>query len=542
MAQKTRFPVSQFLCRLVGGTSSTESTDRKLLDRFTSRADQDAFTTLVHRHGPMVLGVCRRVLRDLHDAEDAFQATFLVLAQKAKGLRKKELLAAWLHGVAHRTSLKLRGKRRTTHSLETLEVDPVQPSQDFVEWLATEEAAAVIDLEIQRLPERYQKAVVLCFLQGHSHSEAGEILGCPTGTVSTRVARAKDLLRSRLTRLGFPFAAAAFSVGFTQSQLQASVSAPLAISAAQAAMSATSGQLSNFTLTPQVLTLAEEMIRIMLWKKVFGIVAFVLLGVAVLGLGGVGYVAVGSAASNPTPPTNLTQQEKPGGNSEPQDEGGQSAQDRKSRSGSLQAEALEKLESAVKRLRKNFNRQTLLEVETALAQLKRRKRELQQPKIIRVASPTTGIIKRAHLKVGELVKKGTPLVELDNKVALHKLQIAQQSLEIANREIEVSKLRVNETEQQYKRVQKAFQTGVISIEEVGLKRTQYLMAREELRKIQLSAKMAEAEVVLKNELVSRTRIVAPVTGVLRSCKSRGEGVKAFETVAEIVTQTRKTPQ
>jgi RNA polymerase sigma factor (sigma-70 family) len=179
--------------------------DRLLWDRYVARGDQSAFTALVERHGPMVLGVCRRILRHAHDAEDAFQATFLVLAHKAGAVSRPELLGNWLYGVAYRTALKARS-RAATRTGESLAADVAAPQAP--ERLDAE-VRAVLDEELHRLPEKYRLPLVLCYLQGQSTHEAAQTLGCPKGTILSRLARGRDRLRQRLERRGMVLAGAA---------------------------------------------------------------------------------------------------------------------------------------------------------------------------------------------------------------------------------------------------------------------------------------------------------------------------------------------
>src|SRR5205823_3540528 len=154
------------------------------------RRDEAAFAALVRRHGPMVLGVCRRVLRDAHDAEDAFQATFLLLARKAAALRQPDRLGPWLHGVAHRTALKAKAagvrRRQRERPLDDL---PAAGGGDDLLW---RDLRPVLDDAIGRLPAKYRVPVVLCYLEGRTNAEAARALGCPTGTVATRLARARQ--------------------------------------------------------------------------------------------------------------------------------------------------------------------------------------------------------------------------------------------------------------------------------------------------------------------------------------------------------------
>jgi RNA polymerase sigma factor (sigma-70 family) len=175
-------------------------TDGQLLKGFLAGRDEAAFSALADRHGPMVLRVCRQVLGDSHNAQDAFQATFLVLARKADSVQKQDSVASWLHGVARRVACRVKADeaRRRTHEKrvatelgERSSVEETPPES----WPELHE-------EIARLPERYRESVVLCYLEGLSTEAAAVRLGCPRGTVLSRLARARDQLRDRLTRRG----------------------------------------------------------------------------------------------------------------------------------------------------------------------------------------------------------------------------------------------------------------------------------------------------------------------------------------------------
>ncbi len=177
-----------------------DDSDEQLLHAFAACHDDSAFAALVHRHGPMVLHVCRRVLGHEQDAEDAFQATFLVLARKAAGLRNKTALAGFLHGTAYRIALnaKRSAARRRKYESRMPAPSPIQPS-DELPW---REVRALLDEEIARLPEKYRSVFVLCCLENLSQAEAGRRLGMKERTVSNRLAEARKRLAERLARRG----------------------------------------------------------------------------------------------------------------------------------------------------------------------------------------------------------------------------------------------------------------------------------------------------------------------------------------------------
>jgi RNA polymerase sigma factor (sigma-70 family) len=175
-----------------------DSSDRALLDRFVRRRDDAAFEVLVQRYGSLVLGVCRRILGDGPDAEDAFQAVFMVLVDRAASLTRPELLGNWLYGVACRVASKARAKRSRRNRREP-PPPPPPPTEPSLE-AAWRELWGVLDEELQRLPEEYRAPLTLCYLDGLSNQEAARRLGWPSGSISYRLARGRELLRDRLRR------------------------------------------------------------------------------------------------------------------------------------------------------------------------------------------------------------------------------------------------------------------------------------------------------------------------------------------------------
>src|SRR5262245_3045688 len=181
-------------------------TDRELLRRFTGRHDGEAFAALVRRHGPMVLGVARRVLHDAHASEDVFQAVFLVLARKAPSLRWHESAANWLCTVAYHLARKAKAAAARRHRHECHAPD--RPSEDPLGEIKVREARAVLDEELARLPENYRVPLVLCYLEGMTRDEAAQQLGWSLGTLKRRLEQGRRRLRDRLTRRGLAPAAA----------------------------------------------------------------------------------------------------------------------------------------------------------------------------------------------------------------------------------------------------------------------------------------------------------------------------------------------
>jgi RNA polymerase sigma factor (sigma-70 family) len=198
---------------LVLRSSASPGTEAELLERFVRGTDNDAFTALVARHGAMVLGVCRRVLRDVHQAEDVAQATFLALAQKAGTIRRANTLAAWLHRTAHHLAVKqLRAdtRRRAREALSSQAAAPSPP--DPLEEISVRELLAIFDEEVQQLPEAYRLPLILCCLEGRSQEEAARQLGWSPGAVKGRLERGRAQLHQRLTRRGVSLSAALVAV------------------------------------------------------------------------------------------------------------------------------------------------------------------------------------------------------------------------------------------------------------------------------------------------------------------------------------------
>jgi RNA polymerase sigma factor (sigma-70 family) len=177
-------------------------TDTQLLDEFVRDQDAGAFRSLVARHGAAVHRVCRGVLRDPHEAEDAFQATFLVLVRKAPAIRDPEALGAWLRGVANRVAIRARRRAAQRRAIERTRAEISGHESGLIPADATSELRTVVREELERLPDPYRQPIALCYLDGLTHQEAARRLNWPVGTVKVRLVRARRLLRDRLDRRG----------------------------------------------------------------------------------------------------------------------------------------------------------------------------------------------------------------------------------------------------------------------------------------------------------------------------------------------------
>ena len=209
----------------------SSQTDEQLLARFFQKKDDAAFEAIVKRHGPVVYGVCRRILSDANDADDAFQATFLVLVRKGASLRQPGRLSSWLFGVANRTARKIRlqAALRTRSEKKVSE----RPLPAAVGDMTYDELRTILDEEIAQLPEKYALPLVLCYLEGKTNAQVAEQLGWPEGSMSRRLSRGRELLRSRLTRRGLAIGAALIVAVFARSA-PACVPAELASATVQA--------------------------------------------------------------------------------------------------------------------------------------------------------------------------------------------------------------------------------------------------------------------------------------------------------------------
>jgi RNA polymerase sigma factor (sigma-70 family) len=257
-----------------------DATDCQLLQRFLASRDEQAFEALVRRHGPMVLGICGRVLGNADDAEDAFQATFLVLARRAASVRKRGALGSWLYGVARHVALHAKRAAARRRAREAKAMPRAESKRD--------DLREVLDLELERLPEKYRAPLVLCDLEGRTRKEAARQLGLPQGTVASRLARGRTLLARRLSRHGWVLTAGA--LGLLLSEVASAVPAPLVGSTVKAAVLVAAGQVGAVA-TP-VAALVKEATKAMFVMKL----KVVVLVAALLGAGGLVYRAAGQVA------------------------------------------------------------------------------------------------------------------------------------------------------------------------------------------------------------------------------------------------------
>ena len=274
--------------------------DGQLLDRFVARREEAVFEAIIRRHGPMVWGVCRRVLRDHHDGEDAFQATFLVLARRAASIAHGQKLGNWLYGVAYQTARKARAMRAKRRVREAQVPDAPEP--EAIREEQRDDRPSQLDRELSRLPEKYRIPVVLCGLEGMSHKEAASRLGWPVGTGSSRLSRARDLLTSRLSRRGGMPSVGPLAVLLAQDSAWASLPTKLVGPTARAASLLAGGGAAGI-VRAEVLTLMEGVLKMLLLCRI-RLATLPLAFVVSLGVGAVllAQQGGGGRAARPEPP------------------------------------------------------------------------------------------------------------------------------------------------------------------------------------------------------------------------------------------------
>ncbi len=249
------------LSRIFRGETVSGLSEWQLLERYLEGRDEIAFEALVARHGPMVLAVCRRMLTDHTDVDDAFQATFLVLVRRARHLGPGDAIGPWLHGVAARVAMRSRSESVRRRRFEPIStevsaiVDPRSP--------ADREIGEVLDQELGRLPSKYRFPVVLCYLEGQTHEEAARQLKWPIGTVKGRLARARDLLRSRLLRRGLTPGVAALTLALSR-ESSAALSQDLLDRTVRSSMKIALGQATAQVVSASITSLVEGVLTSML--------------------------------------------------------------------------------------------------------------------------------------------------------------------------------------------------------------------------------------------------------------------------------------
>jgi RNA polymerase sigma factor (sigma-70 family) len=290
MAQGPLSEVLTFIRRLAGAGGAQDLPDADLLARFIAARDEAAFTEILARYGPLVLGVCRSILGDSPDAADAFQATFLILVHRARSISKQASLSSWLYGVAYRVAVRARAgtaraARRRPLPGEGLEMAAKKPRSDA----ADAEIGAIVHEEVNRLPEQYRAPIVLCYMEGRTRQEAASTLRLSEGAIKGRLERARDLLHKRLARRGVTCSAALLAAAAgvdavsATGVVAAAVPAALAHATLRAALLAAAGKTAAGTISGPVAVLTQQVLQTMVItpRQVASVVmAIVLLGIS----------------------------------------------------------------------------------------------------------------------------------------------------------------------------------------------------------------------------------------------------------------------
>jgi RNA polymerase sigma factor (sigma-70 family) len=286
------------LRRALGALDRTALTDGQLLERYLAAREEAAFEALVRRHGPMVLGVCRRVLKNSADAEDAFQATFLVLVRKAAAVLPRNRVGHWLYGVAYRTALKARSTTARRQARER-----TMSTQEAFEAEAADDWLPLLDHELNRLPEKYRLPVVLCDLEGKTRKEAARHLDWPEGTVATRLTRGRSLLAVRLARRGVALTAAGLALGLSRQACAAGMPAALVSATVRAATDYAACPAAAAAVSARVAALTEGVLKSMLLTRLKTLTAVVVvLGLLGTGLGTSLFQVPAAAQEEAAPP------------------------------------------------------------------------------------------------------------------------------------------------------------------------------------------------------------------------------------------------
>jgi RNA polymerase sigma factor (sigma-70 family) len=293
MPASQKSPVRGFIRSLAAVEYGRTLSDRELLECFTAGKDETAFAALVKRHGPMVLSLCRRILHE-QDAQDAFQATFLVLSKKAASLRPQQSLGGWLHSVAYRIAQKSRvaAARRRNHERRAADKQVADPLTE----ISVREARAILDRELARLPDKLRAPLVLCYLEDLTRDEAARRLGLSPSTLKSRLEQARERLQRRLRSRGLGLSGALVACLFCERAAEAAVPGELLISTINAATNVAAGRTAAGLVSAKAAALAEGVMSIMLIAKLKCVAAVVvLLSVLLLGLG------VGLSGDEPQP-------------------------------------------------------------------------------------------------------------------------------------------------------------------------------------------------------------------------------------------------
>jgi RNA polymerase sigma factor (sigma-70 family) len=509
----------QQLRKMAAAHVNRESTDGELIDCFVRSRDEAAFAALIERHGPMVLGVCARLLPNRQDAEDACQATFLVLARKAASIRKKRSLGSWLHGVARRIAINLKREyaRRAARERVAETIVPKDPAAD-VSW---REVQTLLDDELQRLPDRYRTPLILCYLECLTRDEAAKRLGLSIATLHGRLERARQRMRDGLTKRGLTLGAAMSAVAFGEVVAQAALPPIFVVSSTKAALAFSANPVpAGGVVAPRVLSLCQEVMKSMFRTKATCVTAAILcagLFVALVGdfLSSLSFAQeaeAGAKASKNAAPTVKGESDEEFIRRISKDLRGieptpteihffVTSKDAARRNKLIDLfiqerqakndgpEKRKQYADAVRAVQRIYAEKDLVELAKPMDMLEVRCR-------------TAGEVLEVHWKAGETVKKGDLLLRLDDRA--YKAQLAA-----AEATVDHSRALLIDAEATSKRTETLakMQAGAVTALEIARHRAQEEQAKATLR-------LAEANRELAAINLGATKILAPVEGRL----------------------------
>jgi RNA polymerase sigma factor (sigma-70 family) len=497
MAKEQWTPVIRYLRRLAAPRDTGDRTDGQLLERFATQQEEAAFVALLQRHGPLVWGLCRSVLHDVHDAEDAFQATFLVLVRKAGSIGNPESLASWLYGVAYRIAVRAKAQsaHRHSHERQGIAMEPAAP-EEHPNW---QEMAPLLHEELQRLPEKYRTPIVLCYFQGKSRGEVAQQLGWTEGAVKGMLERARDLLRSRLLRRGLVLSTGAF-VALATENATAAVPAALTHTTIQAALLTAAGRAAAAgVISARVAALTKGALKMVFLTKLQ--VTAILLVTSMLGAGA-GVVTYGGAVRQ----AETTPAERPA----------QPA-----------ASSLETYRNWVDVPSQREGVLRLIGTEIKPGE------KLAPGQIVTMKTGQETIPYR-RLNVGDRVEEGQLLARLDDRLAREELVIRKAKVAAAEADLVAADKTEREAHQRYQTQFDLSKRGTTSQEELrGAKLAWDRYASEAISKKE-AVKIAKAEQQQAETTLSMNEIRSPIDGVIQKIyKHPGEAVRNLETVFRI---------
>jgi RNA polymerase sigma factor (sigma-70 family) len=490
MANGPLFPLIRHLRRSLETTGVSVLTDAQLLQRWFDQRDEAAFEVLLWRHGPLVLGVCKRLLRDAQQIEDAFQAVFLILIRKGSSLHNRSSLASWLYKIAYRCASRLRTLNSRRRDREQLAVEPIRKDADEQVW---RDLRPVLDDEIGRLPERYRSAFILCYLQGKTNPEAARELGCPVGTIVSRLAWARERLRNRMTRRGVTLTAALL-VSLLPRAAEAALTPGL--------VTATVGLTTAGVVPAAVSSLVKGVLQTMVWAriKLMALVAVVgLLGVG----GGLLYQGRGTFPPLLEPAAAAADPVRPA-----------PAKD---------------LANVVQVPSKHDGILILVGTEIKEGET------VPEVQVIKIRGESAEKRYR-RLRVGDKVEEGQLLARLDDQLVRDELAIADAKIEGAKAEMRASEKTRDEAKSRFEAMASARQKviGIISDEEFRGAKLTWDRYIEEATSKKEAVKIAQMQRKSSETVLRMHEIRSPVSGTIRGIlKKRGEAVKALETVFQI---------